>query len=164
MLPVFRAMKLGNSTPRTNSVRRLTLVVIFISISFLSRAETVQKPLFIMAKCDGKLSSIVLSGLKDAVSASRKYQLVPSLDDNACFDIVQTIHLTCVENNDVTAVATQFGIAKCHSKTVCHSVIDGISLNAALCNANLSAECGRAIFKVFDAYIKRPNPTPLNVE
>lgn len=120
--------------------------------------------MFIMAKCDGKLSSVVLSGLRDAVRASQEYRLVPSLDDNGRLDIVQTIHLTCVENNDVTAVATQFGIARCHSKTVCHSVIDGISLNAALCNANLSADCGRALFKVFDAYIRRPNPAPLNVE
>jgi hypothetical protein len=77
---------------------------------------------------------------------------------------VQTIHMTCAENSDVTAVATQFGIAKCRSTTICHSVIDGISLNVALCNANLSADCGRALFKVFDAYINRPNPTPSNVD
>ena len=145
-------------------MKRFTLVVVVISVSFLARAETGQKPVFIMAKCDGKFSSVVLAGLEDAVRASQKYQLVPTLDDNGRFEIVQTIHLTCVENNDVTAVATQFGIAKCLSKSVCHSVIDGISLNVALCNANLSADCGRALFKVFDAYIRRPNPTPLKIE
>ena len=94
----------------------------------------------------------------------RSIQLVASLDDNGHLDTVQTIYMTCAENNDVTAVATQFGIAKCRSTTVCHSVIDGISLNVALCNANLSADCGRALFKAFDAYINRPNPTPLNVD
>src|ERR1700688_1424682 len=94
----------------------------------------------------------------------RSIQLVASLDDNGHLDTVQTIYMTCAENNDVTAVATQFGIAKCRSTTVCHSVIDGISLNVALCNANLSADCGRALLKAFDAYINRPNPTPLNVD
>ncbi|MGA8436905.1 MAG: hypothetical protein WB762_08250 [Candidatus Sulfotelmatobacter sp.] len=66
--------------------------------------------------------------------------------------------------HEITAVATQFAIAKCRSTTVCHSVIDGVSLNLAWCNANLSPDCGRALSKVFDAYINRPNPTPLNVD
>lgn len=145
-------------------MRRFTLMAIVISTSFLARAEAGRKPVFIMAKCEGKLSSVVLSALKEAVRTSQKYELVLSLDDNGRLDTVQTIHLTCVENHDVTAVATQFGIAKCPSKTVCHSVIDGISLNVALCNANLSIDCGRALFKVFDAYINRPNPAPLKVE
>ena len=142
----------------------LTLIAMVISISFLARAATGQKPVFIMAKCDGRLSSVVLSSLKEAAKASEKYELASSLNDNGRLDLVQTIHLTCAENKEVTAVATQFGIAKCQSMTVCHSVIDGLSLNVALCNANLSADCGRTIFKVFDAYINRPNPTPLKVE
>jgi hypothetical protein len=147
-----------------NSVRRFILVATVISISLLARAETGKKPLFVRAKCDGKLSSVVLSALIDAAKASQKYQLVPSLDDNGRLDTVQTIYLTCRENNEVTAVATQFGIAKCQSTAVCHSVIDGLSLNVALCNASLSSDCGRALFKVFDAYISRPNQAPLKVE
>ena len=145
-------------------MKNLVLIQLVILTSLAAYAADPPKPLFIRAKCDGKLSSVVLSSLKEAASTSPKYQLVPSLDDNGHLDTVQTIYMSCVENNDVTAIATQFGIAKCKSKTVCHSVIDGISLNAALCNANLSADCGRAIFKVFDAYINRPNPTPLNVD
>jgi hypothetical protein len=145
-----------------NSVRHVTLVAMVIAVSFFAHAETGQKPLLIRAKCDGKLSSLVLSALRD--SASQKYQLVPGLDDNGRLDTVQTIYLTCVENNEVTAVATQFGLAKCQSRTVCHSVIDGLSLNVALCNASLSSDCGRALFKAFDAYINRPKQTPLNVE
>jgi hypothetical protein len=138
--------------------------MIAISTSLLAHAQTIRQPLFIKAKCDGKLSSIVLTALREAANASPNYRLVPSLDDNARLDVVQTIYMTCVENKDVTAIATQFGIAKCKSATVCHSVIDGMSLNAALCNADLSADCGRALFKVFDTYINRPNPTPLSVE
>jgi len=146
-------------------MKRFTLItVVVVFMSFFAHAETAPRPLFVRAKCDGKLSSVVLSALKEAVTASRKYQLVPTLDDNGHLETVQTIYLTCAENNEVTAVATQFGIAKCRSTTVCHSVIDGISLNVALCNANLSADCGRALFKYFEAYMNRPNPTPLNVD
>lgn len=143
---------------------RPSLLLIVISTCFLAHAETRQTPLFIKAKCDGKLSSVVLSAFKDAAVASQKYELVASLDDNGRLDTVQAIYLSCVENKDVTAIATQFGITKCKSATVCHSVIDGLSLNAALCNANLSSDCGRALFRVFEAYMDRPNPTPLKVE
>jgi hypothetical protein len=145
-------------------MKRPVLILFVVLSSLAAYAADGPKPLFIRARCDGKLSSVVLSSLKEAVSASQKYQLVISLDDNGHLDTVQTIYMTCVENNEVTAVATQFGIARCRSTTVCHSVIDGLSLNAALCNANLSADCGRALFKAFDAYINRPNPTPLNVD
>ncbi|HWW15187.1 MAG TPA: hypothetical protein VN310_11045 [Candidatus Dormibacteraeota bacterium] len=145
-------------------VRRAMLIVLVTFISFISHAEMSRKPLFIRAKCDGRLSSTVLSALKEAVRASQEYELVGSLDDNGRLDTVQTIYMTCVENHEVTAIATQFGIAQCKSTTVCHSAIDGLSLNAALCNANLSADCGRALFKTFDAYIRRPNPTPLKIE
>ncbi len=144
--------------------KHFILVVLVISISFLAHAQTSPKPLFIRAKCDGKLSSTVLSALKDATRASQKYELVDSLNDNGRLDTVQTIYPTCVENNEVTSIATQFGIAKCKSPTVCHSVIDGDSLNASLCTARRSSDCGHALFKVFDAYINRPNPTPLQVE
>lgn len=151
-------------TSNDNPMTRCILIVTLIFSSSLAYAETRQKPLFIMAKCDGKLSSVVLSALKDAAAASQEYQLISSLDDNGHLDQVQTIHLTCAENNEVTAVATQFGIAKCQSTTVCHSVVDGLSLNVALCNASLSIGCGRALFKAFDAYINRPSPTPLRLE
>jgi hypothetical protein len=130
----------------------------------LAHAQTSLKPLFIKAKCDGRLSSIIVPALKDAARASQKYELVDSLNDSGRLDTVQTIYLTCVENRDVTAIATQFGIAKCQGPTVCHSVIDGLSLNAALCPAGRSSDCGRALFKVFDAYINRPNPIPLKVD
>lgn len=145
-------------------MKRFTLFLVVVLTSFLSHAQSIPQPLFIRAKCDGKLSSIVLTALREAASASPNYRLVPGLDDNDRLDTVQTIYMTCVENKNVTAIATHFGIAKCKSRTVCHSVIDGMSLNATLCNADLSADCGRAIFKVFDRYINRPNKTPLQVD
>lgn len=145
-------------------MKYVTIFAITLAISSFAHSEMRQKSLFIMAKCDGKLSSVVLSALKEAAVASQRYELVSSLDDNGRLDTVQTIHMTCVENKEVTAVATQFGIAKCQSTAVCHSGIDGLSLNVALCNADLSVGCGRALFKAFDAYITRPNPAPLKIE
>jgi hypothetical protein len=143
---------------------RYILVASAFVASMFCQAQNSPRPLFIMAKCDGKFSSVVLSALKDAATASQRYFLIPTLNDNGRLDLVQTIHMTCAENKDVTAVATQFGIAKCQSTTVCHSGIDGLSLNVALCNTNLSADCGRALFKTFDAYINRPNAMPLKIE
>jgi hypothetical protein len=39
--------------------------------------------------------------------------------------------------------------------------IDGESLNVSLCNANLSVDCGRALFKAFDYYIGLNRPLKL---
>jgi len=145
-------------------MENMSWVAMIVLISLFARAETSKKPLVITAKCDGKLSSIVLSALKEAASASQNYEVVASLNDNGRLDTVQTIHMTCAENKEVTAVASQFGIAKCRSTAICNSVIDGLSLNVALCNANLSAECGRALFDTFDTYVNRPNRIPLKVD
>jgi hypothetical protein len=88
--------------------------------------------------------------------------LVSSLDDEGKLDLVHTSYMTCAENNDVTAVATEYGVAKCHSSKECGSVADGDSLNVSLCNANLSADCGRALFKAFDYYIGLNRPLKLS--
>ena len=129
--------------------------------SLPSRASDAAQGLFLKTSCDGKLSSVVVSSLKDAIGGSGKFRLVSSLDDDGRFDTVQTIYMVCRENNDVTAVATSYGIAKCRTKTQCASVQDGASLNVALCNANLSADCGRALFKGFEFYLNIPNRPPL---
>jgi hypothetical protein len=62
-------------------VKHFFLVVLVISISFLAHAQTSPKPLFMKAKYDGKLSSTVLSALKDAARASQEYQLVAKYGD-----------------------------------------------------------------------------------
>jgi hypothetical protein len=142
-------------------MQKLILVVFLATSSLASQANDAAQGLFLKTRCEGKLSSVVLSSLKDAIGASQKFRLVSSLDDDGRFDTVQTIYLTCAENNEVTAVATSYGIAKCRTKTQCASVQDGISLNVALCNANLSADCGRALFKAFEFYLNIPNRPPL---
>ena len=67
--------------------------------------------------------------------------------------MAHTLYMMCAENNDVTAIATQYGIAKCRNSKECGSVNDGESLSVSLCNADLSADCGRALFKAFDYHI-----------
>jgi TPR repeat protein len=129
----------------------------------VSNATDNTRPVFIRAasRCDSKLSSIVLASLKEAIGASGKYRLVSTLDDEGKLDLVHTIYMTCVENNEVSSVATQYGIAKCKSSKECGSIIDGDSLNVSLCNANLSTDCGRALFKGFDYYMGLNRPLKL---
>jgi hypothetical protein len=138
------------------------LPLLFFTIAALpAYAADGTQPVFIRSRCDKKLSTVVLSSLKDTITASGKYRLVSSLDDDGKLDVVHTIYMMCAENNDVTAVATQYGAAKCHNSKECGSVNDGESLNISLCNANLSADCGRALFKAFDYYIGLNRPLKL---
>jgi len=137
------------------------ILALFIATAVASQASDAAQGLFLKSRCEGKLSSLVLSSLKDAVTASQKFRLLSRLDDDGRFDTVQTIYMMCTENNDVTAVATSYGIAKCRTKTQCASVQDGASLNVALCNADRSADCGRALWKAFEFYLNIPNRPPL---
>jgi hypothetical protein len=101
---------------------------------------------------------IVLSWITKSVNESQKYRLVSSLDDSGNFGtVIHTIYMSCTENKDVPAVASNYGIAKCNSNKQCASVIDGESINVALCNLRLSPDCGRQLFKAFDTYQNIPN-------
>lgn len=140
------------------------LLLLFVTASVAAYAGDERQPVFVKARCEGLKSSIVLSWLTKSVTDSQKYRLVSSLDDNGHFEtIVHTIYMTCTENKDVTAVATSYGIAQCHSRNQCGSVIDGDSINVGLCNANLTPDCGRALFKAFDTYMSIPN-RPLKMQ
>jgi hypothetical protein len=143
-------------------MNRVILVLFLTTVSLSAHAADTTQPVFLRARCDKKLSSIVISTLKDAITASGKYRLVSGLDDEGKLDLVHSIYMTCAENNDVSSVATQYGIAKCRSSKECSSVIDGESLNVSLCNANQSADCGRALFKMFDYYIGLNRPLKLS--
>ena len=145
-------------------MRNLFLLLFITSATLFAHAGDEQQPVFIRAGCDGLKSSIVLGWLTKSVNDSPKYRLVSSLEDNGHLGtVIHTIYMMCRENNEVTAVATQYGIAKCHSSKQCASVIDGDSLNVALCNANVTPDCGRALFKAFETYMSIPN-RPLKLE
>jgi hypothetical protein len=138
-----------------------TLLVFLTATCLFAHAADTTSPVFIKAtQCDRPLSSRVLASLKRWVV--EKYRLTSRLDDEGKLDLVHTIYMTCDENNDATAVATQYGIAKCHSTNECGSVIDGDSLNAHLCNAKQAEACGYALFKVFDYYVGLNRPLKLD--
>ena len=134
------------------------LLFAFVTASVAAYAADERQPVFIKARCEGLNSMVVLSWVTKSVTDSQKYRLVSSLDDGGNFGtVVHTIYMTCKENKDVTAIASNYGIAKCSSSKQCASVIDGESINVALCNVTLSPDCGRALFKAFDAYQSIPN-------
>jgi hypothetical protein len=67
--------------------------------------------------------------------------------------------MNCVSRNDVIAVATSFGIAKCYGEKNCHLSVDGHSIKSTLCDARATLECGRTLLKAFDDYMKNPSPS-----
>lgn len=84
--------------------------ILFLTIATLpAYAADSTQPVFVRSRCDKKLSSVVLSSLKDAITASGKYRLVSSLDNDGKLDVIHAIYMMCAENNDVTAVATVRG-------------------------------------------------------
>ena len=139
-------------------------VFFFVTASVVAYAGDERQPVFIRAHCEGLKSGIVLSWLTKSVTDPPKYRLVSSLDDNGHFGtVVHTIYMSCVENNEGTAVATSYGIAKCNSHNKCGSVLDGDSINAALCKPDVTPDCGRALFKAFETYMSIPN-RPLQMQ
>jgi|SRR5215469_1281342 len=159
---VFRIR--GKSRAEESSMKKLFVLCLLTALVTAAHAGDDRQPVFIRARCEGLKSSIALSWLTKSVADSPKYRLVSSLDDNGHFGVVvRTVYMSCVENNEVTAIATSYGIAKCSSHTKCGSVLDGESINAALCNANVTPDCGRALFKAFETYMSIPN-RPLQMQ
>lgn len=79
-------------------------------------------------------------------------------------DGVLTADMKCTERDDVAAVATAYGEAKCFSSKNCHLAVDGTSLRPDLCDSKAAAECGRALFKAFDDYVSNPLGPPLKLQ
>jgi hypothetical protein len=146
-------------------MRNLSLLLFIAIATLVAHAGDERQPVFVKARCNGWKSSIVLGWLTKSVGDSPKYRLVSDLGDNGHLGVViHTIYMTCAENKESTAIATQYGIAKCQSSKECHSVTDGDSLNVGLCDASvLLPDCGRALFKGFETYMSIPN-RPLKLE
>jgi len=142
----------------------LILVLLLTLGSMASRATESPKPVFVKSVCKGKVSSELLSSLIDELRTFQRYRLISSLDENGHTGVVLQILMSCADRETVVAVATVYGIAKCSSATNCHSVVDGSSLNVALCDSKVAKDCGRALFKAFDAYVSSSNPSRLKLE
>lgn len=137
-------------------MHRLSLVLFFIFAPLAKASGENQRPVFIKTVCDGKISSAVLSSLRNEISTSQKYRTARNLADGGPTDVVLTINMKCTERNDIAGIALVFGQARCFSTTNCHLAIDGSSIMSNLCDSKSAAECGRALFKSFDDYASDP--------
>jgi|SRR5665811_184671 len=140
------------------------LVLVSLALApLVGQAADAPKPVFVVGSCLDKISSDVLSSLKEGIRNSQKYRLAHNLGDGDQMGLVLTINVSCTERKNVAAIATVLGAAKCFSATNCHHAIDGSSVRADLCDANTAAECGQAIFKAFDDYRSSPIKPPLKL-
>jgi hypothetical protein len=108
------------------------------------------KPVFLQAACDGKLSSVLLSSFKDAISSSQRYELVANLSDNGKMDAVLIIQTSCGESHNAVSVGSIYGMGKCFGPKNCHVSLAGQTLNVLMCDPNSEAICGREPFKEFE--------------
>lgn len=138
------------------SRRLLIVILLFTLVPLAANSAESPRPVSVKATCLGKISSGVLSSFREEIRASQKYKLVPNLSDNGRMDVVLTVDMNCTEGNDVAAVATVYGKAKCFSSTNCHLTIDSSSIRSDLCDSKAAAECGRTLFKAFDNYMGNP--------
>ena len=144
------------------SHRTLFLGFVFILAS-LTAAQAGPQSVFVKATCNGKLSSVVLSSFIEQIRASQKYQSIANLGDSGRMDIVLHVQMSCVERDNVAAVATVYGVAKCFGPRNCHATMDGTSLRVVFCDPDAVASCGRVLFKAFDDYVTSPVAPPLRL-
>jgi hypothetical protein len=133
-------------------MKHLILAMSLTIAAVANAADASKASVFIKAACDGKLSSVAIASLKEAIGNSQQYHLVPNLSDEGRMGEVLTIEMACSERTDVAAIATTYGKSQCFPGAYCHGVVDGSSLKSALCDSNAIADCGRSLFKTFDDY------------
>jgi hypothetical protein len=119
-----------------------------------------QKPVFIHANCDGQTAATVLASLKEQMTASRKYIVIPRLDDSGRGDEVLEIYMHCTQRDDMVAVATTYGKGRCLSENRCGSMIDGSSIKSTLCDGHAAGECGKTLFASFEEYVSHQKEPP----
>jgi hypothetical protein len=143
---------------------RFALILLFLLTCVAAIAADIPEPVFVKTACDGKISSVVLSSLRNEISTSQKYRLAHNLTDGDRMGVVLTININCAERPTIAAVASAYGLAKCFGERNCHLSIDGASLRSDLCDSDSATECGRALFKAFDEYVTSPIKPPLRLQ
>lgn len=141
----------------------LLIVCITAPALLVANARDVPKPVFIRGTCLDPISSKALSSFKEEMQKSQKYELVRDMSDEGQMDVVLTINISCGEHQNVAAISTVFGRAKCFGVKNCHHAIDGSSLRADLCEASKALECGQALFRAFDDYVINPTKPSLQL-
>jgi hypothetical protein len=135
----------------------LFVMLLLLFTPYKSRAAETLSPVFIKTACNGKISSMLLSSLRDVIGNSQKYRVTTTLTDDNQMDVVLTINIDCTERGNAVALASVFGQAKCfQSSSNCHFRIDVWSLRSDLCDANSATECARKLFRRFSDYVSNP--------
>ena len=159
------AMRMSNSSLRVSRLFFGHLVLVSLALApLVGQAADAPKSVYVVGSCLDKISSDVVSSLKEGIRTSQKYRLAHNLGDGDQMGLVLTINVSCTEGNDVAAIASVLGAAKCFGATNCHHAIDGSSIRADLCDANTATKCAQAIFKAFDDYRSNPLKPPLRVQ
>lgn len=144
--------------------RGIMILILMRALVPVANAAETPRPVSIKATCDGKISSTVISTLREKIGNSQKYRLVHTLtDDGQKMDVVLTIDINCTERNKFVAIATVYGRAKCFGVHNCHLAIDGSTLRSDLCDSDGVAECGQTLFKAFDDFVNNPLAPRLNL-
>lgn len=140
------------------AVRSYAVLLILFGFVMLgvSEGQVTTTPVFIRATCSDKISSAVLSSLREELSRSQRYRLVHTLTDEGQMDKVLTIEMNCAERHSVAAIATVYGKAKCFGSKNCHLSVDGSSIRSDICESNNALVCGRELSQAFDSYASNP--------
>lgn len=143
-------------------------LILLLSTSLMCCAVDTPKRVFIKASCDGRISSTILTSLREEIRGSKGYQLTTSLNDDGGLGAVLTIYVTCTElkgqgNSGIAAIAAIYGQARCISDS-CHVNSYESTLRSALCGSNTAEECGRDLFRDFDDYWSGLYAPPLKLK
>ena len=111
------------------------------------------RSIFVKSKCDGKVSSHLVSLFENEIRASAEHRLVPSLEDEGRMGAVTEVFMTCTERADVVSVGSVYGAARCSAPGACEALVDGYSLNVALCDSRQVADCARTLVRALDLYL-----------
>jgi TPR repeat protein len=108
------------------------------------------KPVFLITNCVLKSGSMIQSAFNDALTNSKKYELVHDLSDKGKMDVVITVKMICEEDKGYVAVASIYGAAKCFGPRNCHVAINDATMNALLSEPGGETQSGINLFKGFD--------------
>jgi hypothetical protein len=135
----------------------LTMLALVFCVS-ADATQTSRKHVFIKdTDCDGPLSSIVLTSLKQQIKASTKYQLADSLEDTGGLGVVIAVYVTCTDavlrnSEQIASLATIFGFATCNAGR-CHVATDEGSLGVFLCSGKSGVGSGSDIYGALSEYM-----------
>lgn len=115
-----------------------------------ARTQDQLKAVFLITNCVLKSGSMIQSAFNDALTNSKKYELVHDLSDKGKMDVVITVKMICVEDKGNVAVASIYGLAKCFGPRNCHVSINDSTLNALLSEPGMETQSGVNLFKGFD--------------